>query len=464
MDVTKLYDRAKAALDRANYDYAIDIFRQILRLEPKHLESRQGLREAQRRKLQQAGMPSSVKYLCWIKGLPSLIRIPFFMITKNYDGIIEACEGILAHNPDCRPICFLLGKTCGKADYTQTAIWVLEELRKAKPDDVKVLRYLAEFYRRRNDVENATECLQEILRLVPHDREAEQDLRDVAAIKTMIQGRWTEAGKEGGYRKMLKNEQQAQELETAQSDLRTTDDVMRNIERVKRDLEREPRNKRFWLQLGDLYRTIRQFDQARNAYNKALEIDALDFSAVEKLGDLRILEFDTEIEKIAEQLKQNPNNQAAKQRHEQLTRERLEFSASDYEKRVKNRPTDLPLRFKYGEILFELGKIREAAQHYQLAVNDPRNRRKACYKLGLCFIQLGLQDSAIGQLEKAVAGMPATSSEAKEYLYVLADTYEKVGDIEKAHETFKRIVDVDLTYRDATQRVDKLLKKKREQA
>lgn len=461
VDVSKLFDRGRIALERGNYDYAMDIFTQILHINPSHLDSRKALREVQKRKFQDAGMPSSAKYLCWVKGIGSLLKLFIMSLLKRYDDAIEACEGLLKHYPSSKYVNFKLAKLCTYQGYTDVAIWVFEELRKENPDNVRILRCLGDLYKKKNDAKNAAECYERVIQLDPTDREAQQSLRDIAAIRTMIEGRWTDAGKEGGYRKMLRDEQKAQDLEAAQAVLRTSDDVRKNIERVKRDIENDPRNKRYWAQLGDLYRSIKEFEQAREAYNKAREIDPNDFSIVEKLGDLRILEYDTELGEVRQKLQQSPDDQTLKVKLGQLSKERLEFAIQEYQKRVKARPTDLPAHFTLGELLFEAGRIREAAQHYQQAVNDPRNRRKACHKLGLCFIQQGLLELAVSQLEKAAQGVSLTTSETKEYVYVLADSYEKLGNVEKALENFKRIVEVDLNYRDVTERINHLLRKQR---
>ena len=40
MDTTKLLDKAHTAAERGNYDYAIDLYNQLLDMQPNHIDAR----------------------------------------------------------------------------------------------------------------------------------------------------------------------------------------------------------------------------------------------------------------------------------------------------------------------------------------------------------------------------------------------------------------------------------------
>jgi len=459
VDVSKLTDKARVAADRGNYDYAIELYRRFLELQPNDIDARKALRAVEMRKLQERGITKSTAS-GWIKGLGSFIAALVLIALRKYEKAMVACENFLANDPYNRTVLCLLGRAAAAAGHLDAAILAYEEVRSndgtptgalAVRSHVSVLRRLGELYTETKQLPLASERIEEILHYIPNDRDAERLLRDIAAQRSMVEGGWDKAGKKGGYREVLKDEQKAKDLEDSHRDIRTREDVVAAIERVKKDLAEQPDNVRYLIQLADYYRMLKDWKQARATYERARKLDPMNFMIAERLGDLKLAEMDEQIKALAKD--PTKRDQAA-----ELQRQRLAFAMEEYERRVKARPQDLPTRYAFGEILFKLGRYKDAAVQFQHASRDPRSRRGALYRLGLCFEKQGLIDLAVEQFEKAVSGASLIDQEAKEILYSLAQAHERQGRLDQALETYKKIFEIDIGFKDVSQKIEQLLK------
>ena len=459
MDVTKLTDKAAIATERGNYDYAMDLYLRLLELQPNNTEARKALRAVEVRKFQERGITKS-NLGAWIKGFGHLVTILISFVIRKYEKAMAACEAFLKNDPYNRIVRWLLARAAMRAGYLDTAILILEDIRSsatgqlkgmALKGHIKVLRTLGQLYAQTDKLPLANERFEEILRAAPGDREAERRIREIAALRSMSEGGWDKAGKKGGYRDVLKDEDASKRLEDVQRDIRTSGDVLNAIERVKGDLAKEPESTRHLLQLGDLYKMLKEWDQARATYERAREIDPSNFLMEERLGDLRLAEMDEEIEAIK-------GAESQKEHLLQLRKERMTFAFKEYQKRVRARPQDLPTRYALGSILLQIGRAKEASVQFQHASRDPKTRRPALFRLGICFQKQGLVDLAVEQFQKAVTGASLVDHEVKDILYALGEARESQGRLVEALEAYKKIFEVDINYRDVSGKIEELYK------
>lgn len=460
MDATKLTEKAAVAAERGNYDYAIDLYLRLLELQPQHVEARKALRAVEIRRAQERGA-TKTSASGWVRGLGHLVTALVDVVIRKHEKAMVACEGFLKNDPYNSVLLRLLAFAAQKAGYLDTAILVLEDVRTGSGTPtkgfglrcrVKVLRRLGALYVEAARLPLAAERFEEVLRLLPGDREAERRIRDIAANRSMSEGGWDKVGKTGGYRDVLKDEDGAKRMEDSQRDIRTREDIMGAIERVKNDLVKDANNTRHLVQLGDLYKMLKDWAQARGQYDKAHKIDPLNFMVTERLGDLRLAEMDEEIEALAAQASE-------KERVAQLRGERRKFAFEEYQRRAKARPQDLPTRYALANILFEAGRFKEASAQFQLASRDPRHRRAALHRLGICFQKQGLVDLAVEQYEKAIVGASLVDQDVKDILYALGEARESQGRLPEALDAYKRVFEVDISYRDISRKIEDLYRR-----
>jgi len=459
VDASKLTEKAAVAAERGNFDYAIDLYVRLLELQPKHVEARKALRAVEIRRCQERGVTKSGAG-GWFRGLGHLVSAGIYIVIRKPEKAMIACESFLKNDPYNKSVLRLLARAAEKAGYLDTAVLVLEDVRTGsgsptkgigKRGYVKVLRQLGELYAQTERLPLAAERIEEVLRLLPGDREAERRIRDIAAQRSMKEGGWDKAGKAGGYREVLKDEEGAKRMEDSQRDIRTREDILAAIERVKNDLVKDPNNTRHLTQLGDLYKMLRDWAAARTQYDKAQKIDPHNFMVTERQGDLRLAEMDEEIEREAK-------DPTKKEHVAQLRKERMQFAFGEYQRRAKARPQDLPTRFALANVLYEAGRFKEASAQFQLASRDPQHRRTALHRLGICFQKQGLVDLAVEQYEKAISGASIVDQEVKDILYALGEAHESHGRLPQALEAYKRLFEVDIGYRDVSKKIEDLYK------
>jgi tetratricopeptide (TPR) repeat protein len=460
VDATKLLDKARVAAERGNYDYAIDLYIQLLELQPNHVDARRKLREVEVRKFQERGVTGS-SASAWLTGISSLLVGWICYVIRKYEKTMSACEVFLKKDPFNTHVLRLLGKAAQKAGHLDTAILANEDARARCMNPTKgltrgwyirLLFNLDDLYREFQKFPTAAERLEEVLRIQPGNRIAERRIRDVAAHRSMVEGRWDQVGQKDGYRKVLKDQAGSQKLEDAHRDIRTREDMEAAIERTKNDLAGDPQNTRYLTQIGDLYRMLNDWNQSRIYYEKAQSIDPTNFQVQEKMGDLRLAEMDDEIERLA-------RDEANQERVTQLRKERFKFAFEEFHKRVQARPQDLPTRYAYGTLLLQAKHYKDASVQFQYASRDPKTRRPALYRLGICFQKQGLVDLAIEQYEKAAAGASVVDQEVKDVLYALAEAHESQERLTDALTAYKRIFEVDINFRNVSAKIEELYKK-----
>jgi len=460
MDVAKLKESAKTAVEHENFDYAITLLADLLQERPDDIASRKVLRNTSLKRFHHQPASLVQKAMFWLKVGIGMVKITFSELTKKPDKVIPECEKLLAIDPTQRFLHWKLGKACERAGRQETAVWVFEYLCELAPSDVRVWRTLGELYHGFNRIDDAINCAERVEELRPTDPTVGQWLRQLAALKTIQAGHYDQAGEKGGFKKMLKDQEGAQALEQRQRVLRTQEDFENAVERVKKDLAADPENKKLLLQLGGLCTRLHRFDEGREVYARAKRIDEHDFSIDEQLGSLEIAELEYRLRQTEERLEASPNDAAAKAAVNAARKERDTFATEHYRAIVAQRPTDLRARFRLGELLFRGRHLDEAMAEFQQAVSDPRRRRQAKNYLGLCLLGKKLYDLAIRQFEEALEGMSVMTAEIKAITYNLGLAAEGMGDLERAEESFKRIYEADVSFKDVGARVEALYKRK----
>jgi len=457
VDATKLLDKARVAADRGNYDYAIDLYLQLLDIQPQHLEGRRLLRDVEIRKFQADGVTSSSP-VAWVKGIAPLISTVIFTVIGKHEKGMGAAEAFLKNDPYNRTVLCMLARAAEKGDFLDVAIQALEDVRtrldsnSSPKTKASLLRKLGHIYQNASKLREASRCFEEILQYIPHDREADQKIRELAARITMTHGGWDKAVEQGtDFTDLLEDKSKSEDIEKGHHEIRTGADVEAAVKRVMADLKEEPDNTRLLIQLGDLYRRANDWEQSRAAFKKAQAMDPSNFLISQRLGDLKLTEMDVEIEEAK-------NDPAQAETVKELLLARTKFALEEYMKRVKARPQDLPTRYALGNVLFALKRYKDASVQYQYASRDPKTRRTSLYLLGRCFQLQGLVDLAIEQYTKASAGASLVDGEVKKILYALADARETQGRASDALDAFKRIFEVDINFKDVSARIEKLYK------
>jgi len=459
-DTSKIFQRASEAVDKGNYDYAIALLLDILAADPDDVKVRMALRNAEKSKFERMGRGKGTAVSAALSGIGNLISAWLAIVFKKYDRAIMQHEKYLMRDPFSVFVLSSLARVFESSGREESAIVTLEFLRQNNPDHVGTLRKLAHIYVRRNDIQRAMQRYQKILQLRPNDIEASKQMHDLAATES-IQVGWD---KGDSFQDKIRDKDKAVRLEQAQKIVRTADEAVDQVTRVKRELDETPDRPLLWAELGDLQRRKNDYGAAIEAYQKALELDPKNQLYLQKLMDAKLGQYDAGIYEAAKALQAAPADGRLKAELERLQDEKQTFWLEELRRRVDERPTESALRFELGQLYFQLGKVNEATAEFQRIVRDTKFRLPATAMLAKCFALKGLEELAIGQYERAMLEGNLLEEFGKDVAYNLGTLYEKVGNYAAAEDTYKKVFEVDIGFRDIADKMERVYRKRREKS
>lgn len=447
------YDRANVAVQRQNFDYAIAILTQVLEAEPGFYLARQALRTAQLKKT--GGVPPSGGSSFFKKALGGFSASPLLAkaqmaLRKDPIEAIQIVEQILGSDPYNSGAHKTMSEAAAAADMPRTAILSLEILLRVSPKDREVSLKLADLYSQINDKKRAESIYTELLKQNPNDAEVAQAYKNLTARQTMEETSYENlADGTGSYRDALRNKDEAVQLEQEQREVKTEDVADRLIREYEARLKTEPGNLKILRNLAELAVQKKDFEKALEFYNR--------IKATESGGDPSLDKAisETVLKKMDHQLsKLDPTAPDYQEQVARVQAEKQEFELGECKKRVDRYPTDLQIRFDYGEMLFKAGKTSEAIAEFQKAQQNPARRVQSMSYLGQCFARRNMNDLAARTLQNAIKEKLTFDDEKKDLIYALGCVLEKMGKKDEAMDQFKQIYESDIGYKDVAARVD----------
>ncbi|MBM4050309.1 MAG: tetratricopeptide repeat protein, partial [Planctomycetes bacterium] len=293
MDADSLFEKASAAAERGNYDYAIAIYREILANDPDYNRARIALRGCERRRFDEAGAPVKGTLLGYLKGIVPLVRM--LLNRKKADSVIECCEDFLL---DCPRAVWILSREADaarKAGRVDLAIYLYEDIRQLKSGHIHALQSLGELYEDKNDVRKAQVYYQEMLRNSPGDTGIEKKIRDLQAVGHMQDTRMEEAD---SFKEMIRDKAKAAELEKSTRIVRSDEEVDSVMSKLQADIKQDPTNANLVGKLGDLYLHRKRYEDAAKTYKRAQELAPTSFAIRQKIGDLQFKRIELFIDQL----------------------------------------------------------------------------------------------------------------------------------------------------------------------
>lgn len=446
MNIDKLIEKGEDALKKKNFDYAISIFFEAVSFMPNDRRAREGLRQAELKRYA-AGYPSALLIALTTLGARLGMFFAGLSRKKNPEGFMLACEKYLIRDPKSRRVNVLLGDAAAEANHVDAAIFAYETAAEQNPNDVSALKKLGRLLWRKGEIHRAHDVMSKVVDLAPHDQDALKDRKNLAA-ETSLRETGFETAKSS--LDLVKDKQALAKLEAERRMYRTEGDLASERARLEEKLKADPGNVDALLNLAGALQKMKDYAGALAALDRAIEKQPSDTQMQFQRGDLLI----EKLEEEARALLRAGKTEEQKQKLAEV----LAIKTEEFGRRVKAYPTDLTLRFKYGEMLFESGKVAEAIGQFQHTVRDPKYKTQSQLRLGRAFALQGQHDLAVRQFEQALEGQSGMTEMVKQIHYELGDIHQRAGNAVKAREEFGRIYEVDIQYRDVAQRLKDLAK------
>lgn len=442
------HEKALSALERNNYDYAIEMFQQCLALEPNFVQGRKHLRAVQMKRAESQG--AFRRAMASAKSQPALMKARA-ILGKNPSEAMALAEQALSEDPKNAQALLLLAEAADAGDFPETTAQTLEHYTKLNPRDVKSAHWLARCYSALSRFDMARDVFERILQANPSDFDAQKGLKDATAHGAMHGGGWDEAQ---SFRDIIKDKDEAASLEQQSRVVRAEDMTENLIRESLSKLSADPNNPVIQRELGKLYGQKGDYERSLQYLEKLFASEAGSDPTLEKeITEVRQKRVSDKLAAKKQQQQAQPDNVALQQELAALERELDELQLKDALRLVEKYPNDLMYRYDLGVLYMKTDNVQEAIEQFQRSVGQPQRRVSSLNYLGQCFQHLGLHDLAIDQYIRAIEELPMMDGVKKEITYNLGCAYEALGDTEKAIAEFKKIAAIDFSYRDVRTKI-----------
>ena len=445
----ELYTKGKLAYERNNLDYAITLFQSVLKKEPACYDCREALRATQFKK--QAGGTSFFRKMLGSAGSSPQLAKAQIAVRNQPAEALDFAESVLNGDPNSIAAHKVLAAAASKLDMFRTAVLSLEIAFKNAPKDKEIGMKLGEALIAAKQTAKAENILKDLAAEHPNDQELYQAYKNASAKHTMREGRYDSADSgDGSYRDSLKNKDEAVRLEQEQRLVKTDDVAEQLIQDQLSQLEANPNNIKVLQKIAELYTQKNDLDQAGAYYHRLLDsTEGTPDATIQKaVDDLKIRAIDQKIKLL------DPSDPDFELNKATLEEQKHTITFENCLVRAETYPSDLAIKFELGVLHYQRAEYKEAIQLFQKSQANPNIRIKALHYLGRCFLQRGILDLAIRPIQTAIKEKEIFDEQRKDLTYDLGLIYDKMGKPEEAIEQFKQVYEVDIDYKDVSDRVD----------
>jgi tetratricopeptide (TPR) repeat protein len=192
VDFTKHIQKAEEAARRKNWDFAIQLYQQLLDIDADQGEARAGLRRALLKREEQK---KGGKIFKAIRGATPLAMARTLAKAGRHAAAAKSLESYLATNPLDEDANLLLGVELEAAGHFRSALAVYEFLTEIAPRNPEGLKRAGGMMRHKGDVQKALAYYERALEADPRDRDALKARKDLSAEAALKTSRLDEVGR-----------------------------------------------------------------------------------------------------------------------------------------------------------------------------------------------------------------------------------------------------------------------------
>jgi tetratricopeptide (TPR) repeat protein len=444
LDFSKQIQKAEEALRRRNYDFAVELYRQLTDLAPDQGEARAGLRKALRKRFEQEGKKGG-KLLRVVSGALPLSRAKALSKLGKHEASARALEDYLATNPLDEEANLLLGVSLELSGHFHSARAVFEFTAEVAPRNPEALKRAGAMMQRTGDPQRALEYYERALEADPRDQEALKARKNLAAESALSR---SSAGTVSHSRELIKDKDRSRELERSKRMVLSEDELRAERERLEGVFAESSSDPDVMLQLADVHEKLGDPAAALELAERALSYRRDSFELVCRVGDLKSKRLKKALAKA--------DKEGRAEEASALERELIAHEVTDHRRRVEARPGDAVLRLALAKRLLRADDVDGALGELQRCSGEARVRDEALFHLGQCFQRKGILDLARKEYEQALEASDKKGERAKEILYNLGAISEAQGQREEARSFYVRIYEIDIGYRDVAAKMGTL--------
>ena len=442
LDFSKQIQKADEALRRKNYDFAVDLYRHLLDMNPDLGEARAGLRQALKKRHERK---KGGRLLRAVSGAAPLAKARTLHKLGKHAACARALEDYLRSSPMDVEANLLLGESLEAATHFQSARAVFEFVAEIAPDNAEGLKHAGAMMQRTGDPQKALEYYERALQADPRDQEAIKARKNLAAETALSAASYDTVQHS---REQIVDKEQAQRLERQTRRALSPEELQAELERLEGQYAEDSSNVELMLEMAELHEKLRDAEAALELIERALTYRRDSLELAQKRGALKSKALKKRIAKA--------DAAGDAELAGRLEQELAQFELEDARVQVAANPGDASLRLALGRLLMRAGELDEALGELQKANNDPRVKKDAAFYLARCFHEKGVLDLARKGYEGALEAQSGMTERAKDIVYHLGSIAEVQGDAAGARSWYIRIYEVDIGYRDVAQKMETL--------
>jgi len=305
-------------------------------------------------------------------------------------------------------------------------------------------------------LEQAVTSLEYLLVRTPGDEDLKNEQRDLAGKLTISRGKYDEAS---GFRESLQDAEKQKLLHDADRMKQGAGTLESLIAATKAEWEAAPDvpAKLNAYVAALLKENNRQHEnEARKILLEAYERSGT-YSLKSRADEVRLRQLARQARALIAKARESKSD-SDKQQARLAVMEQRQVMLEVYRERVANYPTDLRLKYKFAEALFESGDYDEAIPMLQAASVDPRSRARCQLLIGRSFFEKDNPSQSATVLREALDHYELTDDFSNELLYWLGRACEAEGNTLEAKAVYGKLLRQDYNYMDgdARQRLENL--------
>lgn len=184
-ELKEFYNKGLLAFEKKNYDYAIQIFSQIVSSQYDHMEARHYLHLSLKNKAGAASVSFVSKAINFVNRFFLMLPVEAMLKKDNIAAALEGLEKILLKNPDDTETLKKISEVFYKNGILVNAIQNLEEAKSIATKDIEILKRLGELYLKKEDYQNAKSNYEAALKINPNDTDVLKSLKNLDALGTI---------------------------------------------------------------------------------------------------------------------------------------------------------------------------------------------------------------------------------------------------------------------------------------
>ncbi len=292
---------------------------------------------------------------------------------------------MLASPPWNVPLLLALAEACRANNHEAAAILYLQQAAKAAPNDAAVQLEVAQALENAHQIDDALSAWQRVEDLAPENENATKQVVKLVVLRSSQRLSLTGSKAASGVAEPERRMPRANE--------RTLRDVMKRAEEAKRtpiqqleqELETEPSLPDLYLVLATLYlEKGREYDAEKRLAKAKEKID--DERLHEMWENVSMMRLDQKVQAAEKQLALDSSEGSILALGD-AQKARDHFQTEVFQNRCQREPENTALRLELGRRWKQAGKLADAYECFQVALNNPAHRGAAAFEMAECLEQ-----------------------------------------------------------------------------